>query len=92
MSSPSADVSGAKRAIRNHIIEMADRRRIDARGLKDNDVIPETGVLDSAGILELVIWVEMTFGVTIDQSELTLDNFGTIDGMASYLHRTKSSD
>jgi D-alanine--poly(phosphoribitol) ligase subunit 2 len=91
MSSPSADVSGAKRAIRDRIIEMADRRRIDARGLKDNDVIPETGVLDSAGILELVIWVEMTFGVTIDQSDLTLDNFGTIDAMVSYLRRAKSN-
>jgi D-alanine--poly(phosphoribitol) ligase subunit 2 len=91
MSSPSADVSGAKRAIRDRIIEMAERRRVDARGLKDDDIIPETGVLDSAGILELIIWVEMTFGVTIDQSDLTLDNFGTIDAMVSYLRRAKSN-
>jgi acyl carrier protein len=85
-----ADVSDAKRTIRNRIIELADRRRIDARELKDSDVIPEAGVLDSAGIMELVIWFEMTFGVTIEQSDLTLENFGTIDAMANYLRRSRA--
>lgn len=90
MNTQFADLSDAKRTIRNRIIELADRRRIDARELKDSDVIPEAGVLDSAGIMELVIWFEMTFGVTIDQSDLTLENFGTIDAMASYLQRSRS--
>jgi acyl carrier protein len=91
MSTPFADPSDAKRTIRNRIIELADRRRIDARNLKDSDVIPETGALDSAGIMELVMWFEMTFGVSIEQSDLTLDNFGTIDAMASYLQRAHSN-
>jgi len=90
MSGPSADLSDAKHTIRNRIIEMAERRRIDARGLKDSEIIPDTGVLDSAGIMELVIWFEMTFAITIEQSDLTLENFGTIDAMASYLQRAKS--
>lgn len=85
-----ADVTDAKRTIRNRIIELADRRRINARDLKDSDVIPETGVLDSAGIMELVIWFETTFDVTIEQSDLTLENFGTIDAMASYLQRSEA--
>jgi acyl carrier protein len=85
-----ADVTDAKRTIRNRIIELASRRRINARDLKDSDVIPETGVLDSAGIMELVIWFETTFDVTIEQSDLTLENFGTIDAMASYLQRSEA--
>ena len=89
MRPPSADLTDVKRTIRNRIIELADRRRIDARNLKDSDVIPEIGVLDSAGIMELVIWFEMTFDVTIAQSDLTLENFGTIDAMASYLQHSK---
>ena len=87
MSTPFADLTDARRTIRNRIIELADRRGIDARNLKDSDVIPETGVLDSAGIMELVIWFEMTFGVTIEQPDLTLENFGTVDAMTSYLRR-----
>jgi D-alanine--poly(phosphoribitol) ligase subunit 2 len=90
MSNRFADLSEAKRTIHKRIIDLADRRRIDARNLKDSDVIPETGVLDSAGIMELIIWFETTFGVTIDQADLTLENFGTIDAMASYLHRSQS--
>jgi D-alanine--poly(phosphoribitol) ligase subunit 2 len=90
MSSRFADLAEAKRTIHTRIVELADRRRIDARNLKDTDVIPETGVLDSAGIMELIIWFETRFGVTIDQSDLTLENFGTIDAMASYLQRSQS--
>jgi acyl carrier protein len=90
MSSRFADLAEAKRTIHKRIVELADRRRIDARNLKDTDVIPETGVLDSAGIMELIIWFETRFGVTIDQSDLTLENFGTIDAMASYLQRSQS--
>jgi len=40
--------------------------------------------------MELIIWFETRFGVTIDQSDLTLENFGTIDAMASYLQRSQS--
>jgi D-alanine--poly(phosphoribitol) ligase subunit 2 len=90
MSSRFDDLAEAKRTIHKRIVDLADRRRIDARNLKDTDVIPETGVLDSAGIMELIIWFETTFDVTIDQADLTLENFGTIDAMASYLQRSQS--
>ena len=89
MTSRFTDVADVKRTIRSRIVELATRRRIDATDLRDSDVIPETGVLDSAGIMELVIWFEMTFGVTIGQSDLTVENFGTIDAMVNYLQRVQ---
>ena len=58
-----------------------------ARDFRDSDLLPETGLLDSAGIMELVVWFEETFGVSIPQHKLTLENFGTIDAMTSYLQR-----
>jgi acyl carrier protein len=89
MSSSFGDLAAVKHSIRNRIIELANRRRIDARGLRDSDIIPETGVLDSAGIMELIVWLEMTFDVTIEQADLTLENFGTVEAMARYLQRLK---
>lgn len=89
MSSSFGDLADLKQAIRNRIIELADRRRIDARSLRDSDDIPETGVLDSAGIMELIVWLEMTFDIAIDQGDLTLENFGTLEAMAHYLRRVK---
>jgi acyl carrier protein len=44
-------------------------------------------VLDSVGILELITWFEMTFDITIPQPDLSVENFGTIDAMVSYLEQ-----
>ena len=87
MSTPFADLADARRTIRNRIIELAGRRGIDARNLQDSDVIPESGVLDSAGIMELIMWYEATFDLAIPQSDLTLENFGTVEAMTAYLGR-----
>jgi acyl carrier protein len=87
MTPGSFDLTETRRAIREKVVNLAARRNVDARSLKDTDVIPESGALDSVAILELIMWLEMTYDVTIEQSDLTLENFGTIDAMASYLQR-----
>jgi acyl carrier protein len=78
----------ARDAIREKVITLAARRGVDATSLADTDVIPETGALDSVAIIELIVWIESTFGRTIEQSELTLENFGTVNAMVGYLERT----
>ena len=83
----SFDLSDARRTIRDKVIALAGRRGVDASNLQDTELIPESGALDSVGILELITWFEMTFDITIAQSDLTVENFGTIDAMASYLQR-----
>jgi D-alanine--poly(phosphoribitol) ligase subunit 2 len=76
-----------KQAIRAKIIELARQLGKDARRIKDDDVIPATGLLDSAGLMELVMWFEMENGLSIEQDQITMENFGTIDAMASYVDR-----
>ena len=83
----SFDLSDARRTIRDKVIELASRRGVDASNLQDTELIPECGALDSVGILELITWFEMTFDITIAQTDLTVENFGTIGAMASYLQR-----
>ena len=78
-------VPQARDAIRQQVIKLAARRGVDATGLGDSDVLPETGVLDSVAIMELIIWFESTFDRSVGQSELTLENFGSVDAMVSYL-------
>ena len=57
----------------------------DARSLQSSDVIPTSGALDSAGLMELMIWFEAEFGLSIPQEDFTLENFGSVDQMAAYL-------
>ena len=87
MTKSAAELSDARRAIRDKVIALARRRNVDASNLKDNELIPESGALDSVAILELITWFEMTFNLMIPQADLTVENFGTIDAMAGYLDR-----
>jgi acyl carrier protein len=83
----SAAIEAARRDIRAKVVELARRLGAKPTDLKDDEIIPETGLLDSAAIMELVVWFEMRFDVTIDQADLTIDNFGTINAMVDYLTR-----
>lgn len=71
--------------IRMKVQELAKQLGRNASGVSDDDILPETGVLDSAAIIELVVWVETEFGIDIDQDELSLDNFGSIRRMTSFI-------
>lgn len=82
-------VPPARDAIRQQVIKLAARRGVDASRLGDADVLPETGVLDSVAIMELIIWFESTFHRTVGQSELTLENFGSVDAMVYYLEHSQ---
>jgi acyl carrier protein len=85
---PFIDEESARGAIREKVIDLARRRGNDVTNLKDSEVLPETAVLDSASILELIVWYEMTFDISIQQADLTLENFGTVDAMTRFLIRT----
>jgi D-alanine--poly(phosphoribitol) ligase subunit 2 len=81
------DPNDAKERIKTQIRELAKERKKDASGLRDDELIPETGLLDSASLMVLIVWYEEEFGVSTDAEELTLDNFGTVSLMVSYLQR-----
>jgi acyl carrier protein len=86
MTPPTADTTTMKQEIRARVIELAKRLGVDARGLTDSDNIPERAGLDSAAIMELIVWYEQRFGVEVDQDDLTMENFGTVEAMAAYAH------
>ena len=73
--------------IRAKIVELASSLGKDARGLQYDQEIPASGYLDSAAIMELIIWLEGEFDLMIPQEDLTLENLGTINSMVSYIHR-----
>ena len=84
MASQSTD---PRSVIHAKIVELARDLGNDARSLRNDQVIPDTGLLDSPAQLELILFYEQTFALDVDQEDLTLDNFGTIDSMAAYLEK-----
>jgi len=44
-----------------------------------------TGLVDSLGVVMIVVWIEAQLDIAIDPGDVVLENFQTIDQMASYL-------
>jgi len=47
-------------------------------GLDDDASFLENGIVDSTGILELVMFVEDTFGVSVEDEEVVPSNFDSV--------------
>ena len=81
----SYDLTTLKDDIRAKVQELAANMGMDASELTDDDIIPATGMLDSAGILELVVWYEAEYDMPLEQDEINIDNLGSVTAMANFL-------
>jgi acyl carrier protein len=55
--------------------------------LGENDSLLENGIVDQTGVLELVLFVEDTYGFEVPESDLTPENFDTISNIAGYVRQ-----
>ena len=53
--------------------------------LSYDEPIIEHSIVDSTEILKLVLFVETKYGITVDDSEITIENFGSIDAICAYV-------
>ncbi|MCM2389946.1 acyl carrier protein [Streptomyces albipurpureus] len=51
-----------------------------------------SGTVSSLFAMELVVFVEGTFGVTVEGADLALDNFRTLRSMSSLVTRLRGGD
>jgi acyl carrier protein len=59
--------------------------------LKDNDDFLALGIIDSLGFVELVEEVQSRYGLTIEDVEITEENFGSLDAIANFVSSKQSS-
>jgi acyl carrier protein len=59
----------------------------DAGTLEDETSFLGEGIIDSTGILEMVDFIEETFGFTVDDEELVPENLDTIKNLEAYITR-----
>lgn len=53
--------------------------------LGNDDSFMETGIIDSTGILELVRFLESTYGIKIADEELIPDNLDSVNKIVSFV-------
>ena len=57
----------------------------DRRVLDDKESLLGSGVIDSTGILELISYLEEHFNVKFEDSELTGENFDTVERISTFV-------
>ena len=58
--------------------------------LSDDQDLLAQGVVDSLGFVELVEEVQSRYGVTVNDLEITEENFGSIDAIAGFVERKRA--
>jgi acyl carrier protein len=61
----------------------------------DGSLTPETsfldnGIIDSTGVLELITFVEETYGIKVEDNEIVPENLDSIRSVASFVERRRS--
>ena len=62
----------------------------DPSTLEDNASLLDKGIIDSTGVLEVIFFIEETFGITVEDSEMLPDNLDSIERISNFIARKKN--
>lgn len=93
--------STARVARTSTVTEMTIRDRIrgfitsnfylpEGESLSDGESLLDRGLIDSTGVLEVVSFLEETFGIGIQDREMVPDNFDSIERIDAFVQRKSS--
>jgi acyl carrier protein len=70
--------------IEKNIVQfLTSRGFLDGKqGVKENESLTETGVIDSIGLLQLVDYLESRYDIEIPMELITPENFDTLNGIS----------
>ena len=57
----------------------------DESELNNNDSFLDLGIIDSTGIMEVVLFIEMEFDIEVDDEELLPENLDTINNLVKFI-------
>ncbi len=58
--------------------------------LEDSASLVRNGLIDSTGVLELIAYLEQTFGITVADEEMVPDNLDSVDSILAFVARKKA--
>jgi acyl carrier protein len=62
----------------------------ESHGLSESDSLLEERVIDSTGVLELVGFIEETYGIKVEDDELTPENLDSIVNVTDFIVRKQA--
>ena len=83
-SMPASDLEGIRRQIRE-FIQMNFLFDGVPADLDDASSLVEQGIVDDTGVLEIVLFVEDAWGLTVDPQDLRPEHFDSVNALAEYV-------
>lgn len=62
----------------------------DESALQDSDSFLDSGIIDSTGVLEIILFIEETFGVKVNDDEMIPANLDSVDNLAAFINRKQA--
>jgi len=59
--------------------------------LDDGDSLLDSGLVDSTGVLEIVVFIEEKLGVTVSDQEILPENLDSISKIANFVEQRKTA-
>jgi len=78
-----------KKIIRHYIMENLLFTE-DESVLQDSDSFLDGGIIDSTGVMEIILFIEETFGIKVDDNEMLPANLDSVDSLAAFVQRKQA--
>jgi acyl carrier protein len=75
-----------RKQIRSYIMENYLFTTDDSE-LEDADSLMLRGIIDSTGALEVILFLEETWGITVEEEEMIPENLDSVDKIVAYVGR-----
>jgi len=62
----------------------------DPGALANDASLLDQGLIDSTGVLEVIDFIETTFGITVEDAEMLPENLDSIDRITAFIQRKQS--
>ena len=62
----------------------------DAAALEDDKSFLESGIVDSTGMLELIMFLEGTYGIRVEQKEMVPENLDSVNRLVEFLGKKEA--
>lgn len=59
--------------------------------LEDGDSLLDSGLVDSTGVLEIVVFIEEKLGVTVSDQEILPENLDSISKITNFVEQRKTA-
>ena len=62
----------------------------DESALQDGDSFLKEGILDSTGVLEIMLFIEETFDIQVNDDEMLPENLDSVDNLVAFVERKQA--